>query len=237
MAEGRKLWIEAMQSGIAPQNIICTDGYLSAHEKELKESTDRKSIITVSESVYEKLTQENSPEGIITLCRTDTLPHRRCGAYPEPDTDRRIFALSGIQDPGNLGTVIRTAGAFGADELILDGFCADLYNHKTVRASMGAIFRMKITICGSFDETLAALAGHRNVYAAALDRSAVRLDGLKITPSDIFVVGNEGHGLSASSISACTKSVYIPMEPDAESLNASQAATILMWESYKADGR
>lgn len=234
MAEGRKLWLEILQSDIRPKKTVCTDEYFSSHSRELSENTARDDIITVSESVFEKLTQEKAPEGIITVCAADNLPHTVCDVYEEPQTERRLFALSGIQDPGNLGTVIRTAGAFGTDEIILDGFCADLYNHKTIRASMGAIFRMKITVCLRFDETLSLLRRSRRVYAAALDRSAARLDELTILPSDVFVVGNEGHGLSESSVAACTQSVFIPMEQGAESLNASQAATILLWEGYRA---
>ena len=141
---------------------------------------------------------------------------------------------SGIQDPGNLGTIIRTANALGVDFLILDSGCADLYNIKTVRASMGALFRQRIIVCENMTGTLLSLIGSGyNVYAAAPDSSSVRLDCLDITHKTCFIVGNEGHGLERSLIEASTGSVYIPMEQGTESLNASVAAGILIWEGYR----
>ena len=116
----------------------------------------------------------------------------------------------------------------------LDGECADLYNPKTIRAAMGAIFRQKITVCSDLPETIGRLRqmGCR-IYAAALGRNSVRLDQLSMDKNTCFIIGNEGHGLSDEVIEACTACVRIPMAGNTESLNAASAAVCILWESYR----
>lgn len=136
-----------------------------------------------------------------------------------------------LRDPGNVGTVIRTAYAFGIDLLILSGDCADLYNAKTLRGSMGTLFSQRILRTDDLADTITLLQSKgRRVYAAALDENALQLGSFAFDKRDCAVIGNEGHGLSPRVLQVCSEKVYIPMAGDAESLNASVAASVLMWE-------
>ena len=145
---------------------------------------------------------------------------------------RRALVLEGVQDPGNVGTVIRTANAFGVDAVILTGGCADLYSPKTVRSTMGAIFRQRV-----LQMELGALApflreqGLR-LYGAALCEGAADIRTLDLRGCAV-AVGSEGRGLSEELLALCDGTTIIPMRPDSESLNAAVAASVLMWEMAK----
>lgn len=138
--------------------------------------------------------------------------------------------LENMQDPGNLGTILRTANAFGIKNVILTGDCADIYNPKTVRASMGAVFRQRVTEATLSE--LEGLAAKTPIYAAAL-----RQDAKDVREVDLFgaavAVGNEGSGITRELLEICAGSVIIPMRPECESLNAAAAAAVIMWEMSK----
>ena len=147
---------------------------------------------------------------------------------------KRVLMLESVRDVGNMGTIIRSARAFGIDVLVMSSDCADLYNPKTVRAAMGALFTQRIVAIESISSLVLAMrsAGAR-VFAAALQRDAKKLGEIELKRGDAILIGNEGHGLSAKAISSCDECVYIPMESGSESLNASIAASVCMWELYK----
>ena len=147
----------------------------------------------------------------------------------------RILLLESVRDAGNLGTIIRCARAFAVDRLIVSSDCADVYNSKTLRAAMGAIFTQRIDIVESIPECVSELrgAGYR-VFAAALDESSKRLGSFPLGEGDAILIGNEGHGLTREAVSACNESLFIPMEKESESLNAAIAASVCMWELYKS---
>ena len=135
----------------------------------------------------------------------------------------------------NLGAIIRSAAAFGIDTLLLSEDCADIYNSKTVRASMGTLFGQRIVRVPNLVDAITALRGQgRRVFAAALDHKAMRLGSFSPAVGDCVVIGNEGHGLCDTTVQACDASVYIPMTDRAESLNAAVAAAILMWAAFTA---
>lgn len=158
-----------------------------------------------------------------------------CVAMPERAELPKLqnaLVLENVQDPGNVGTVIRTANAFGVDAVILVGACADLYQPKTVRATMGAIFRQRVFSC-PLDELCDLL--ERNalpLYGAALDPAAKDVRALPLRHAAV-AVGSEGQGLSAALLRRCAGKLIIPMRPDSESLNAAVAASVLMWEMTK----
>ena len=134
-----------------------------------------------------------------------------------------------MQDPGNVGTVIRTANAFGIDAVILTGDCADLYQPKTVRSTMGAIFRQTV-LQMPLSELPAFLRGQGlPLYGAALAAEAEDVRALSLAHAAV-AVGSEGKGLSGELLSLCEKKIILPMRPDSESLNAAVAASVLMWE-------
>ena len=140
-----------------------------------------------------------------------------------------------MRDPSNLGAVIRCAVAMGIDRLILSSDCADIYNSKTVRASMGTLFSLKISIAEDMCTVIQELReSGRRVFAATLTKDAQRLGEFELFSHDCIVIGNEGHGLSDKIIDACDKRVFIPIADGAESLNAATAASIFMWELRKS---
>lgn len=142
---------------------------------------------------------------------------------------RNAIVLESVQDPGNVGTVIRTANAFGIGAVILTGACADLYNPKTVRATMGAVFRQRV-----IELPLEALGDFLKssglpLYGAALSDSAADFRTVPLENAAV-AVGSEGSGLSGELLAECAGQVIIPMNRDSESLNAGVAASVIMWE-------
>lgn len=146
-----------------------------------------------------------------------------------PEAGRRFIALDCVQDPGNVGTVIRTADAFSVDGVWLLEGTADPYQPKAVRAAMGSIFRVPVYRAAAEDFFENMRASGVTVYAAALteDAESIRASGLG---NCAVLIGNEGRGVRPDCIARCEKSILIPMSGHAESLNAAVAAAIVMWE-------
>ena len=139
----------------------------------------------------------------------------------------RALVLEGVQDPGNVGTVIRTAAAFNIDAVVLTGACADLYNPKTVRAAMGALFRQYVL---ETDDIPAFLRDTGlELYGAALSDEAADIRAVNIKNAAV-AIGSEGRGLSQELLNICGGKIIIPMDPNSESLNAAVAASLAMWE-------
>lgn len=163
---------------------------------------------------------KNSPGPVFTV------------SLPACDTGRpfrRAVVLENVQDPGNVGTVIRTAAAFEVDAVILCGACADVFSPKVVRASMGAIFRQRILYADVSELRSLAEANSLALYAAALSDTAADVRSLDLKRA-IVAIGSEGQGLSRELLNVCSGQLIIPMAPDSESLNAAVAASVVMWE-------
>ena len=143
----------------------------------------------------------------------------------------RALSLYSLRDPGNLGAVIRSAAAFGVQHIVLSSDSADVYNPKTVRAAMGSLFGIKITYVSDFLSFInAARECGRSVYAAELSDGARSICDIELKWDDIFIIGNEGHGIPSEVSRSCTGSIYLPIAEGVESLNASVAAAVFMWE-------
>ena len=141
----------------------------------------------------------------------------------------RTLVLETIQDPGNLGTILRTANALGMDTVLLTGECADLYNPKTVRAGMGALFRQRVYTMERA-EMHEYLSRHgKKLYGAALSERSSDIRVLDLADAAV-AIGSEGRGLSAEFLALCDGELIIPMSEQCESLNAGIAAAIVMWE-------
>lgn len=196
-------------------------------------------LVYVSEAVFEKISEEKAPEGVITVARLLEQVHRTADAgelVAKPG--ERVLLAESLRDPGNLGTVMRSCAALGIDRLILSEDCADLYNPKTVRSAMGALFRLPtVTVSNeAFPQMIMALRhSGRRVFAAALRDDAEQIGAIVLRPGDCFVIGNEGHGLRAETIDACDSAAIIPMREGNESLNAAAAAAICIWETVRAE--
>ena len=162
----------------------------------------------------------DTPQGAMFVCG---LPEKT-KAELIPGT----LLLDGIQDPGNLGTMLRTADALGVPVALLDG-CADPYSYKTVRASMGAVFRMAVPQITE-EEALAQCKEKKLMLTVtALNEQAVDIRSADLSNA-VAVIGSEGQGVRKSILDAAEQSVIIPMQPHCESLNAAIAAAIVMWQ-------
>ena len=164
-------------------------------------------------------TMKNSPGPVFTV---------KIPSFDEEGINNAVV-LENVQDPGNVGTVVRTANAFGVDCVILSDACADLYNSKTVRATMGAIFRQKVLSVKSDELSAFLRAKGLKLYGAALTEKAVDVRTVCLKNAAI-AIGSEGRGLSEKLLSICDGEIIIPMEENSESLNAAVAASVLMWE-------
>ena len=150
-------------------------------------------------------------------------------APPEHLEGGRWLVLDGLQDPGNVGTIWRTADALGADGLLLVNHCADPFSPKTVRATMGACFRLPVYEVEA--EALPGLLGRSGLtlYASALRRDAADLRAVEFGRCAV-VIGSEGRGVSPELLAMSRRALKIPMRPRCESLNAAAAAAIILWE-------
>ena len=247
--DGVKLLCEALRRGVELESVflrVGTADRVAARMEELYGCSLSEvgcPVFGVEDSLFEKISQENAPEGVITVAKYIDKSHNFIIIYKEDETDARkdapVLLLESVRDPLNVGAIIRSAAALGVGRLIMSADCADLYHPKTLRAAMGPLFSMPVTRVEDLAGTVTALRqSGRRVYAAALDDTAIRLGSREFDAEREghpvgAVIGNEGHGLSESVIAACDRSVYIPMEADTESLNAGVAAALIMWELSK----
>ena len=182
--------------------------------------------VQVPEDVMASISPVKTPQGVLFTCRLPQAP------LPRSLTGRRYVLLDGVQDPGNVGTILRTLDAFDADGLLLTGGCADPYGWKAVRSSMGAVFRRPIY--SGTPEELAALLPRSGLplYGAALREDTVDARQADYTRCTL-AIGSEGRGLSREVLNLCDQTIRIPMSDRCESLNAAIAAAVLLWESWR----
>ncbi len=176
--------------------------------------------IVITEEISEYISDTKSPQGLFMAAK------KRSAEIP-PDAGR-IVVLDGVQDPGNVGTILRTAEALGIEGVVLLEGCADIYSPKTLRSSMGSVFRLP---CVSAGESFMRELSERGftIYGAMLDDSAKRLGEIAFPQKSAVVIGSEGAGISPRIAALCGEKIYIPIQ-SAESLNAAVAAAVIMWE-------
>ena len=150
------------------------------------------------------------------------------------DVMKSVSPMDSLQDPGYVGTILRTADAFPADGMFLVNGCADLYNPKTLRATMGAVFRCPVWTVGA--EELSALLKKSSIplYGAALREDTLDARAVDYNRCAI-AIGSEGRGLTEGVLALCDRTIKIPMSEHCESLNAAAAATVLLWEAARND--
>ncbi len=239
IAEGEKLTFEALREGLPVTHVFVIEARVYEIAERLSHFSDDEKyrnceVITLSESAFSKISTEKAPQGIISVIKYLDFFSNMDIIYKEDffvSEGERALALYSLRDPGNLGAVIRSAVAFGVDHIVLSSDSADVYNPKTVRAAMGSLFKVKVSYVADFSSFIrAARECGRSVYAAELSDGAKSLSDISLSREDIFIIGNEGHGISAEVSSECTGRVYIPISDKTESLNASVAAAVFMWE-------
>ncbi len=229
--DGVKLYAEAIKSGVSVEYTFIAESKREKLTRELENELVAAdgTVVFVSDEVLSKLTDESAPQGIVAAAKKFDLE-----VADVPCGDFRSLYLSQLRDPGNLGTVIRTAYAFGIDRVYISSDCADIYSPKVIRAAMGTVFRQRVSVVA--DEIAFAdrmKAAGCPIYAAALRHDAMKLGSFEMPKRVCFAVGNEGHGLAEGFIESCTKAVFIPMAEGCESLNAASAATALIWEMQR----
>lgn len=244
IAEGEKLTYEALEASLPVTKIFLSQSKAQKITEKLHKLDSagygkNVSVQVLADNVFEKISTENSPQGVISVIKHLDFFRQMDIIYKEEFSQNacgRSIALCSIRDPGNLGSAIRSAVAFGVEQIILSSDCADIYNPKTVRGAMGSLFRVKITIVGSMIDYINAMrANGRKVYSAELSQNARSLGDLELGKWDAVIIGNEGHGVPHEVSEASDGGVYIPISSKTESLNASVAAAIFMWEQSKTD--
>ncbi len=180
----------------------------------------------VSEQVFSAMSDTKTPQGVLAVVKqSEYQPETLMSAE-----NAHLLVLDNLQDPGNLGTIFRTAEAAGVTGIIMSRDCVDIYNPKTVRSTMGAIFRQPFVYVESVPETIAQMKKHGiTVYAAHL-QGRQTYDKENYRAKTAFLIGNEGNGLRQEVAEAADVWIRIPMEGEAESLNAAVAAAVLMYE-------
>jgi TrmH family RNA methyltransferase len=213
VADGTKLLQEAVKWYPGLETVILSDGV----EADVPENVR---VIRVPGDVMESISPMQTPQGALFLCR---LPENRA-FMPKPG----MLILDGIQDPGNLGTILRTADALEIPVVLLEG-CADPYGHKVVRASMGAVFRNQPVQTTWEQLRLSCKEQGIPIGVTALTDRAKDLRHADLK-SMAVVIGSEGQGVRKEILDNADAELIIPMNPRCESLNAAVAATIVMWE-------
>ena len=212
-ADGVKLLEEAVAYCAGLETVILSD----AVEVSLPEQVR---LIRVPQDVMESISPMAAPQGAVFLCR---LPEKKRFA-PQPG----MLLLDGIQDPGNLGTILRTTDALDVTVVLLEG-CADPYSHKVVRASMGAVFRTPVVTASWEQVSAACREAGIPIAVTALEDGAVDIRQAALSGMAV-VIGSEGQGVRREILETAGIKLIIPMNPHCESLNAAVAAAITMWQ-------
>ena len=219
VVEGRKLTEELLHSDFETVGLYATEAFLKEHP-----SFTNAEI--VSEIQMEQMSGQDTPPGILAVVRS-----------PEQDeiktSSRLVLALDGIANPGNMGTLIRTAEWFGIRDVVCSLDCVELWNPKTVQATMGSLFRVKVWKTDLVAYLQKAKSEDKAVYGALLEGE--NLFQIKAKPEGILVIGSESHGIRAAVLPCITHPITIPRVGDSatESLNAAVAGAILMAEMTK----
>ena len=244
LIEGEKLVCEAAARGLSVLRLFVSESkkgsvmpkLASAFSAEAYRDTE---LYVLSDDCFSKISSEKAPQGVIAVLKYLDFFKRTAIIYDEDVLslqNKKAVMLYDIQDPGNLGAVIRSAVAFGVDCLFLSSQCADLYGSKTIRAAMGSLFSVSAYVVQDVPQAISALrSAGRRVLAAELRDGAIPVSRAALSSSDCILIGNEGHGIPTEISALCDHSIYLPISRGAESLNAAVAASVLLWEQSKAN--
>ena len=225
--EGIRLISDAVKENAELHSVFVTESFW-AKQGEALDFPKVTGLFVIPDELGKSISDTSSAQGVFAVCKSIAKPHfsqviKRGGKY---------LLLCNLQDPGNLGTIIRTADAVGLDGVFLSE-CCELYNPKVIRSTMGSLFRLNVSEV-SFEEIF-PLFEQRGVpsYAAVIDRDAVSLTDCNFSEGGVVLIGNEGNGLPENITKACEKKLTIKMNGNINSLNAAMAAGIIMWELVK----
>ena len=225
LAEGIKMLLEAPEEMI--KEVYLTKEALSKIEDQSK--LQRVGYELVSEEVMQKASDTQTPQGVIVVLRRP--------AYTLEEMLKKenglFLVLEDLQDPGNLGTIVRTAEGTGVDGIILSKDTVDIYNPKTIRSTMGSIYRVPFLYVEDLTDTIKKMQESGvKTYAAHLKGTKYHYD-ISYKGATAFFIGNEGNGLKKETADLAKHYLKIPMEGKLESLNAAMATGVLLYEAYR----
>ena len=238
IVEGLKVINEAIQENADIRQIVVCDGCDNSEiiDSHLKYEMARLDFIYVPQNIFKMISDVENPQGVLAVIgkiKTNRDDNKEAGQTPKTSNinlnEDIILALDDIQDPGNLGTILRTADSVGLKQILVSKGTADAYNPKVVRSTMGAIFRVNVIECDNLKETLKELQSKDyKVMTTSLKakKSIYEVDYKK----KIIVIGNEANGVSKEILNIADEKVIIPMLGKTESLNASVATGVILYE-------
>ena len=224
LCEGEKMLGEALRSGAKLKTVLVRDGWDSPLVAEAE--AQGAALYCAPDALFRLASEVETPQNVIFSCEQ---PQWTADAL---DGAGQVLLLDGLQDPGNLGTILRTAEAFALGAVVLCEGCADPFSPKVVRSTMGAVFRLPCVML-TLAETAERL--HRNglpLYATALHEDSVPLSSVSLSKAAV-IIGSEGKGVTEQALRLSDRRVIIPMKGRAESLNAGVAAAIVIYEMTK----
>jgi TrmH family RNA methyltransferase len=225
IVEGVRLAEEALASGWVVNQALYTSD-LDSRGRLVVENLRKSNVAIeeVSERVMEAISDTKTPQGLLLELKQQSLP-----AAANPSL---VLILDGVADPGNLGTLLRSAAAAGADAVVLAPGCAEAFSPKVLRSGMGAHFRLPILQLGWKEIASFAATNGLAVYVAQAN-AGVAYDQVDLTRPVALVIGGEAHGISAAASQLQAKALHIPMPGKMESLNAATAGSLLLFEAVR----
>ncbi len=229
VVEGFKMFEEAPAEQIKEVYLSEEAEQRAREKKELSEKLALTGYETVAGDLFRKMSDTQTPQGILTVLRQ---PEYRLEELITPK-NALLIVLEDLQDPGNLGTIIRTGEGAGITGVIMTSRTVDIFNPKTIRATMGSIYRVPFVYVENLTETLQKIHEHGiHTYAAHL-KGNTYYDMFSFREPTAFLIGNEGNGLQKETADMAEQYLKIPMEGQVESLNAAIATSLLMYEAHR----
>ena len=224
IVEGIRMFSETPEARV--RSVFVTERFLKSCPPEVREKILRLPYEPVTEEVFSSMSDTKTPQGVLAVVEQE--PHTLADVLRGERTN--LLVLETIQDPGNLGTMLRAGEGAGLTGIITDSGTADIYNPKVIRSTMGSIFRVPVVYVQDLRETVRELKREGVQICAAHLRGSVDYDSADYTGANAFLIGNEAKGLTDETAALADRAVRIPMLGKVESLNAAVAASVLMYE-------
>ncbi|WP_270666139.1 23S rRNA (guanosine(2251)-2'-O)-methyltransferase RlmB [Faecalimonas umbilicata] len=227
LVEGVKMYQEIPQEQLV--KVYVSETFADKQKEEINRLKDRRKLEYLSDHVFQYVSDTKTPQGILCVVRQTTY----CLEDILEAEDAHLLVLDNLQDPGNLGTILRTAEGAGVTGIIISKESVDIYNPKVIRSTMGSIYRVPFVYVEDLKEAIAKVKAHGIfTYAAHLDGKN-SYDKEDYTKKTAFLIGNEGNGLRKEIADLADTWIRIPMQGQVESLNAAIATSVLMFETAR----
>jgi len=234
--EGYKAVEEAINSSAIIKQIVVSENFMSSESyteiQNIYCSTYKQNVehvlLPVNDNIFSRMSETETPQGVGAVVEIMLTPFIEL-----INKSKNLVLLENIQDPGNMGTIIRTADAAGFDGAIFTKGCVDIFNSKVIRSTVGSVFHVPFAVCPETEETITKLREYNFTIYGAHPRGGTCYFDENFTSKNVIVIGNEGNGISDELLCSCDKLLTIPMPGKSESLNASVAAALMMYEVAK----